>query len=261
MKASPAKSSRLGPPLPPTWVLAAVAVAVVGGAVSFIRLPREIERSPEALTSEAKLNDGVWLPARPQTEEADTALQEQMALLDPTPLFLPTRWNSGGAGFGRVAGEEPLSSFSEFGPWYAFSENDPALSFQLGKDPPARALDVAAELARGATAPLILGRADTTVRPLDARVGWIRITSAADGSEHFAGKLHVPDEPAAAWLENWAPVELVLAMGKSGLIGRPMLLESSGNETVDGLLPKILAHDNRILGVLYPGIYRISVGR
>lgn len=253
MKGRPASHAPGGPP---RVLLAALGLAVVAGFVWLVRLPPAVVKPPGSAES------GVFLTPPPLSEEANEHLQEEMALLDPTPLFLPTRWNSGGAAVPRAEQQLSASSFRDFGPWYAFSEDDPAVSFKLGSEPPASALE-AVPLMRPDAGPagLVLGRRDEPVRPLGRRAGWIEIATAADGVIRVQDDLRLGAGSSLGDDVLWMPVDLVVAVAKSGMVGRPMLLGSTGDERMDGMLPELIARDRRILGLLSPGIYRISVGR
>ena len=152
--------------LPPKWLMLAVALLVVGGALWLVRLPKETALAQHLTAPVAVEPSGVLLTPRPVTEEDDNRFQEEMDLLDPSPLFLPTRWNSGGASRSRPRGQNPVSSFHDFGPWYAFSENDPAISFHTDDELPTRAIDaipVVSQADRHAL--LALGRRDGDLRP------------------------------------------------------------------------------------------------
>jgi hypothetical protein len=241
--------------VPPWWVFTVLALLVMGFALQGIKLPPATPPSPEGAPTQ-----GLELRLRPTAADTRQDWGEEMALLDPTPLFLPTRWNSGGAiGLSALAREAGMV-MEDYAPWRAFPDRRAAVNFagrELVPDTPTDWLKTGrpARIGQG----LALMRRDSSAQPLPERAGWIEAARAGTGEVSFAGPLRLPrDEALPAGL--WRPVDFMAAVGWDGLVGLPTALTSSGDERMDTLLPILLARDLRLAAGLLPGLYRVTVG-
>ena len=244
--------------VPPLGVFVLIGSVVVLGVVAGVRLPPAPSAGSAARPTGATRSPGMVLAAPPRTAAEEELVREEMALLDPTPLFLPTRWTSGGAGASRAGDQEPGTAFREFGPSFVFTENDPALSMAAWAEPPPAPLVALAMIDDPSRRTSIaLGRRDLVVPRLPARAGRLEVIAAGDGRTRLRLELALPVELEG---EIWAPVELIALVDMSGMVGRPMALGTSGNERLDAALPVLLAQDRRIESNLSAGSYRLVVG-
>lgn len=242
--------------VPPWWVFTTLAVLLVGLVLTSLRLPRE-EPAPAASRA-APL--GLELNLRPAAPAAGVGWREEMALLDPTPLFLPTPWNSGGAARLVSSPRESGLMLEDFGPWWVFPARRATVSFLMPVEVPASPMAAVASgrEARAGRA-LALMRADLPARPLGARAGWIEVTDTGSGAVRFAGPLRLASDSSPQG-DLWRTVDFLVAINRHGWVSQPTPLNSSGSEAMDSLLPTALARDPRLSASLAPGRYRITVG-
>ena len=179
-------------------------------------------------------------------------------LRNPTPLFLPTKWNaSQQAGLGSVR-RELESAFQDFPARLAFGDAAPSLA---GFPPAIVAPEGPVARLAGAydARPYAgLGRADREPAPLAARGAFVEVTGERDGNRVLAEALAEARPPAAGAL--WQPVEFVAAVDAAGLVGVPVLTRSSRLAAVDGYFQAYLVKTLRLGERLAPGFYRVCVG-
>ncbi len=193
--------------------------------------------------------------------DASAVLRDEAALFDPTPLFLPTRFN---------AAPKPVE-LPEFGA--AFPNYPPKLGFEAAglkldalalpkpiADPPNPAIAPGAVLAMPAPGPLAagLGRTDAPVPSLAGRGAYVEIVSADSGRRWHAEAL--PESARPPGDRPWTPLEFMAAIDPAGLVGPLVLTARSGVEDVDAFFQDYLARTLRVGERLAPGFYRISVG-
>jgi hypothetical protein len=185
----------------------------------------------------------------------DEEVREQAELFDPTPLFLPTRWNVQPQRLSVGVAREPGTAFAAFDPKLLFDKDALALNFPAVVATPARPVEA---LAVGTSPrPLLgLGRVERTVEPLAARGGFAEVSAAGTGEPVLAQALPGAATPAG----DWAPLEFLVAVNAMGLIGPPQLTLSSGNEAVDGYFRAFLAKNFRLGARLRPGVFRVCIG-
>jgi hypothetical protein len=185
----------------------------------------------------------------------DEKEREQAELFDPTPLFLPTRWNVQPQHMPVGVAREPGTAFATFDPKLQFGENVLALNFPAVVATPARPVEA---LAVGTSPrPLLgLGRVDIAAEPLATRGGFAEVSEAGTGESVLAQALPGAVAPAG----DWAPLEFLVAVNAMGLIGPPQLAHSSGNEAVDAYFRAFLAENFRLGARLRPGLFRVCIG-
>jgi len=197
---------------------------------------------------------GAWAPPRPPLGLAGTAnegIRQATELFDPTPLFLPTRWNSTQKAAPRpepdpmrayppkLSGELPLGFPGAAG----VPERPEDL---LSSDPAGRPF-------RG------FGRTRDASPALPARRALVEITAVGTGL--LVRRLSVEDAaPPAAPGGWWRPPEFLAAVDSAGLVGPLVLTAGSGAENVDDYFRSYLEESLRVGDRLRPGIYRICVG-
>jgi hypothetical protein len=185
----------------------------------------------------------------------DQEVREQAELFDPTPLFLPTRWNVQPQRLPAGADRESGTAFAAFDPKLLFDKDTLVLSFPAAVATPTRPVEA---LSVGTIPrPLLgLGRVDLAVEPLPARGGFAEVSAAGTGEPVLAQALPGAAPPAG----DWAPLEFLVGINAMGLVGPPQLIHSSGNEAVDGYFRAFLAGNFRLGARLRPGFFHVRIG-
>jgi hypothetical protein len=178
------------------------------------------------------------------------------ALTDPTPLFLPTEWNAGQDPLEATARREAGSSFSGFPPKLKFSTTDLALDFPPDVEVPARPAEA---LGSGGSGPTFLGfgAEGSGPEPLTSRRAFLEVTETAGGQRVLAQPLADAEPPAT----SWQPMEFLVAVDAMGIVGPPIMTESSRVVSVDGYFQNYLVKTLHVGQRLAPGFYRVSIGR
>jgi len=199
--------------------------------------------------------------------QSDSALKEGAMLLDPAPLFLPTKWN---AAQKVVDWPEPGGAFQNYRiePKLSFPDAEPNLGLPPPVAVPAKPLDALTVVPPGALA-AGFGRADVKIEPLASRGAYVQIVAARTGQpalpqqtleqlERLAAQASPPKPPSG---QQWQPIEFLAAVDAAGLIGPPVIVElRSGEEEVARYFQNFLVQTLRVGERLVPGVYRISVG-
>lgn len=184
------------------------------------------------------------------------ATQEQMEAYDPTPLVLPTRWNSFSERPVRRRGAE---TFDAVPPQLFFPEGEAHVDFPTPRKLPSGPVEAArSSLLRDFS--LEMGRADAG-RQLAARLGFLRVVEMGKG-DAMARTLELKDEGGGLLptQKDWQPMELSGAVSPEGLVGGLIVLESSGVDEIDDFFKKHLEETVRVGDLLAPGFYVFRVG-
>lgn len=186
---------------------------------------------------------------------ADVLLSEEATLFDPTPMFLPTEWNSGQNALPdrliRVSGR----SFENYPAKLTYPEARLAMSMPSDSESPKRAVDVLAMI--DLESPLMaLGKAESSLTKLDERAAQIEVASAKTGQRVLA----TVAEGMAVPGEGWQPLELLVAIDAAGVVGTPVITMRSGSEQVDRFFQDYLVKTMRLGKRLAPGAYHVLVG-
>lgn len=179
------------------------------------------------------------------------------ALTDPTPLFLPTEWNAAQDPLPESANREPGSTFAGYPAKLKFGQNELALSLSAPVEVPANAA-VALGSGKPPQAFLGLNPEANPVRQLPVRKAFVEIVAARDGESVMTKTLADANPPESQG--GWQPMEFLVAVDAMGLVGPPILTESSRVPGVDGYFRNYLEKTLRVGQRLAPGFYRISVG-
>ena len=179
----------------------------------------------------------------------------EAALTDPTPLYLPTEWNAGQNALPANTQREPGGSFQGYPAKLAFAESELKLNFPAPVAVPARPSDALASDRTG-LAFFGMGQVDLPVSHLLARKAFIEITGAGNGQRQLAQALSGAEPPDGAW----QPMEFLVAVDTAGLVGPPILTESSRVAAVDGYFQNYLVKTLHVGQRLAPGFYRVCIG-
>jgi hypothetical protein len=223
-------------------------IAGAGALLALIFVLWLFSRSPEPPRAAALPRPGPALGLGSRTTD-------EAELLDPTPLFLPTRWNVQPQHLPAGVAREPGAAFAAFNPKLLYDKDILALSFPAVVATPTRPVEA---LAVGASPrPLLgLGRVDFAAEPLAVRGGFAEVSAAGTGETVLAQALPGAAPPAG----DWAPLEFLVGVNAMGLVGPPQLVHSSGNGAVDGYFRAFLAENFRLGARLRPGLFHVSIG-
>jgi hypothetical protein len=190
----------------------------------------------------------------PTVGMVDPVVTMATLLRDPTPLFLPTRFNSSRIDY---VPSEPGGAFAGFQPKLSFAEAELDLRLPSSSAIPASPAEALAGDPPGAPF-LGFGRREAVVQPLSRRTAYVEIHEAGSGRTVF-GQAVTDTHPPASSLP-WQPMEFMAAVDAAGLVGPLVPTARSGVDDVDSYFGRYLADSLRVGQRLAPGFYRIIVG-
>lgn len=190
-------------------------------------------------------------------------LRERADLFDPTPLFFPTEWNYGQSSYGQrplpeTMRRQPEQVFGGFPPNYTFTEQNIRAYGAESVALPERLVDV---LAQGNDKPLAgMGQIDVQRPALPERRAFLEVIGLSDGQiilSQLLSNISIPRQ-------DFGPLEFLVVVSSSGIIGEPVLMNGSGleevDEGVDAFFRGYLVKSFRLGERLNPGRYRVLVG-
>lgn len=243
-------------PIEGRWLalIALIAGGFVGAlmlAVRFVRLPEPVKPTLPRITS------GIGLAPTGVSVEGAT-LREQ-ALLDPDPLFLPTGYNASQPKLPELIRREPGTAFQPVLPNYTYTPAIAEITFPDVVTVPAKPVD---SLTYGhLQSPYeVLGRFGKEEIPLSPRLAMIEVVQMRTGRVVLSAPVIPQDTPPFFSSADWAPLELLAAVDRTGLIGLPGLSRGSGVESVDSFFRSYLAKQFYLGERLPPGFYTVRVG-
>lgn len=194
--------------------------------------------------------------AAPKAPQAALGLRRveatEAALLDPTPLFLPTRWN---AAQKDVALPKVGGAFANFPARFAFEDSE------LRSLGPSRRVNTGpADLLRldsPGAAILGIGRGDLVQAPDESRGAVVEITRLSGSAAVLVERL---SGIALLETELWEPVEFVAVVDATGRCAPLVPTVRSQSDEIDSFLKKRITDAARIGSRLAPGSYKIRVG-
>jgi hypothetical protein len=227
-----------------------LAVAVTGAWVVWTRQQKPLAGAPPR-----GAEPFVKLAGDDATQDArDRVLAERAMYFDPTPLFIPTKWNYGQEPLPARVERQPGQVFADFRAKLNFSEANLA---RYGAGEENVTVSLPEILARGNEAPFAgFGEGDTLRPTLPGRSGFVSVKALHDGNLVLATSLENLKLPQRDFL----PVEFLVAVGKTGLLGEPVLTVGSGADEVDAAIRDHLVKIFRLGERLAPGRYMVSVG-
>ncbi|HRE81408.1 MAG TPA: hypothetical protein PLN52_10190 [Opitutaceae bacterium] len=179
---------------------------------------------------------------------------DEVDLLDPTPLFLPTKVNAAPLGPQRLRIAN-RGSFKTFPPVFSNPVSSVELSFPPIADVPTtvgRGLRVGEQPNPYRT----FGEGEPTIEPLPKRLAYVDVVPARGGETVLSMAVPaVEDGPKA----EWHPMEWIVAVDRKGLMGSLALAVSSGSEEGDLFFRRYLADGFRLGNRLDPGLYRVRI--
>lgn len=222
------------------------AIAVVTGVVGFCVLVFLVKVPEPHLQEAGKTAPSVGL--------LDPVVVKATMLSDPTPLFLPTQFNSSRRDY---VAKEPGGAFSGFAPKLTFGETELTLKLPASSTVPTSAAEALAGDPPGAPF-LGFGRRDPVMQPLSTRTAYVEIRNSGTGAKVYAQAVIDAHPPARSM--PWQPMEFIAAVDTAGLVGPLVPTERSGVDDVDAYFGRYLAETLKVGQRLAPGFYRIVVG-
>lgn len=227
-----------------------IAVAVGVHATAFLLLSltpvRDADRTPQPRGAR-------WVGER---------MGDNIDLIDPEPLFLPTRWNAGAKLSLDVGSADPGAVFKDF---------EPGLSVSPGRSPAGlvalpEGVRTAGVAIRRFARPLFLafGEVDRKPEPVSPRVALIEVRDAATGlsvlrREISAAEVATQAGGAVKW-PHWVPFSMLIVVEPTGMLGLPLVpAPGSDVEMVDAFFRTHLRGLLRPDLMLPAGYYRVVV--
>jgi hypothetical protein len=236
------------------WAISGGAgLAFVVGALALFRAPAVVVAPPAAPARTVELR---------QVTEARTVLNEETALRDLAPLFLPTEQN---AGLRRFPAREPGRTFLDVeAPKLGIGDRawrfDRALpelaTLNSRRVAEATPLDYLQSVADDVSL-AGLGRMQAVLPVAEARAATVEVVRLRDGKVVLAQSIPADRRPPTD--KPWQPLELLANVGPAGLIAPLSLSVRSGVDDVDAFFRTFLARTFQIGEQLAPGFYRIRV--
>ena len=187
----------------------------------------------------------------------DSWLRDQATFFDPTPLFLPTEWNTNQGPLPAAVHPQPGQVFADFDAQLTYGRAELVLPIAPTEPTPQNPLDLLKAPPRDPF--LAFDRADVLLTPLTARTAVLEIREVGTGRlvpvPNLAANLVLPDSPT-----EWQPAEFLVCVTAEGLLGRPVETVSSDVEDVDVFFRDYLTNTLRLGERLAPGMYRVIVG-
>ncbi len=182
---------------------------------------------------------------------------DEATFFDPTPLFLPTEWNTNQGPLPASVQRQPGQVFADYDAKLTYGSVELALPIAPAEPTPRDPVDL---LKASASDPFLgFGRADVPRTPLAARTAVLEIREAGTG-RRMPGPNVGGDVILPASQTDWQPAEFLVCVTAEGLLGRPVETVSSNDEDVDAFLRDYLAKTARLGERLAPGVYRVVVG-
>ena len=184
----------------------------------------------------------------------DQVLRERAELLDPTPLFFPTKWNYG---------QSPLRESMRRQPGQVFGSIEAKLTFDnqnmkpYGAEPSVAPEKLSDVLVQGNEAPLAgMGQVDVQRPALLERGSFVEVRGLMNGEVIIAQPLNGIVVPRS----DYVPLEFLVVTSSAGVVGDLILTSPSGWEEVDNFFRAYLVKSFRLGERLNPGRYRVLVG-
>ena len=222
------------------WLAAGVATTIIGFGLLFWF------EVPSASTDHAAGSSPL------ETLVVQRVVADEAALLDKTPLFLPTSWNTS---IKDVSLPATGGVFADFPSAFAFNEGDHSFGVLRADQEGFNGAILNVEGPNSAF--LSFGQKAQNLQVTRRAVGYLEVYSAKDGIAVILEALTL-DLPSGTI--NWSPIELMAVVSAAGLVGPPISITRSGLEEVDLYFADFLVKVFRIGEKLSPGVYRIVVG-
>jgi len=191
---------------------------------------------------------------QPVVALVDPVATRATMLRDPTPLFLPTEFNSSRQEYVAV---EPAGAFAGFPAQYVFEATQLVLRLPAAEAVPASPAEALAGDPLGA--PFVgFGRGNLVIQPVAIRSAYVQIMESGTGRLVYGAAITDARPPDSS--VPWQPMEFLAAVDAAGLVGSLVPTARSGVDEMDAYFSRYLADTLCVGQRLSPGFYRISVG-
>jgi len=234
-------------------VISVILVALVVLAATRVRLPKSVDQKLP------KPNPTSVAIARADNKGGSAALLAQVELYDPKPLFLPTPINNSDPTLPATLRREPDNAFKTISPQLTLAEYEMSIVLP---EPITVPKTVVEALHTGETANpfFTFGRINYPYTPLPKRLAYVEVVQAKSGRTVLAAPLTArPNDNLPP--VDWQPLEMVVAVEASGMIGTPTVTSGSGFEDVDDYFRAFIAKQFRLGARLPPGFYMLRIGQ
>lgn len=181
-------------------------------------------------------------------------MSEEATLFDPTPLFLPTEWNSGQNALPANLIRVPGRIFESYPAKLIYREAS-LISSPASEPNSVGAVELLTLIDRESPI-MALGKSERNLIKLTERGAQIEIISAQTGQLVLALAVREAKVPG----EGWRPMEFLVAVDAAGVVGAPVITVRSSSEQVDRFFQEFLTKTFQLGKRLAPGAYRIWVG-
>jgi hypothetical protein len=227
-----------------------VSIGLVAAGLGMVKLPQAGPR----VTAMAGKSVQVGLTELSMGETANLARSE-LLLQDPTPLFLPTEYNSGRVETAMTTERSPGTSFVPIPAKLLFQDTNIQLALPEVVAIPPNALAVVT--GTGAHVKLQeLARQDEASAPLSVRAGQLQVLSMATGKTLWSQEIAA----GAVKLGLESPWEFILAVNRAGLLSFPTVVKAGEGDLIDVVRIAEVLQEKHLGARLDPGIYRILLG-
>ncbi len=231
------------------WIPLSVVVAVsLLAALGLI----DTSQMAENLRIGTETNSGGVILVDLREQENAEGIRGELILKDPTPLFLPTRWNSGQV---EPQGLAPATSFGAIDAKLVFSAVADDLRLPDGVAVPESPMG-ALERIESLGSTVKLHERDESGEALPRRLGYMEVAGVESGKIlHHSILVGNEGEPALS-----VPVETILSINAVGIWVRPTVIQAPDGASVDFDQINLLLQGLHLEAILEPGIYRIILG-
>lgn len=179
-------------------------------------------------------------------------------LFDLEPLFLPSDYNTSTIQLKRQPGREPGSIAATFPPKWTISESSGGVTFPEPFSPPSTLLG-ALQYGEPPNPWPEVGRGDVNVPTFKPRLAFLEVADAKTGQPVFSSEIPAT-EGVAVPSGDWTPLEFIVAVDSSGLVGPLVITGSTATEEVETFFRTFVARTFHLGARLAPGFYTVRIG-
>jgi len=234
-------------------VISVILVGLVVLVATRVRLPKSPDmKSPPPNTSSVAI-------ARADPQGGSAALLAQVEIYDQKPLFLPTLINNSDPALPASLRREPSNAFKTISPQLTFAEYEMSIVLPEPITVPKTVIEA---LHTGETANpfFTFGRINYPYTPLPKRLAYIEVVQAKTGRVVLAAPVSAGTNESLPPVD-WQPLELVVAIENSGMVGMPTVTSDSGFAEVNDYFRAFIAKQFRLGARLPPGLYLLRIGQ
>ncbi len=232
--------------------IAAVLVVLIVLAVTQVRLPKpDVPKTTKPTTS-------VEITGL-DSKGANAALRAQIDLYDSRPLFLPTSINSSDPGIPAALRRDPGKAFKTISPQLTFAEYEMAIALPEPIVVPKTPVE-ALRIGEAGNPFFSFGRINYPYTALPKRLAFIEVLQVKTGRTVLAAPL-MADPADSLPAADWQPLEMMIAVEPTGLMGAPVVTSDSGSEEINNYFRAFIGKQFPLGARLPPGFYMLRIGQ